>query len=34
MFAGCGVVAGSVPPEELAESQTKLLAMREALEAH
>lgn len=34
MFAGCGVVAGSSPPEELAESQTKLLAMREALEAH
>jgi menaquinone-specific isochorismate synthase len=33
MFAGCGIVAGSVPADELAESQTKLLAMREALES-
>jgi menaquinone-specific isochorismate synthase len=33
MFAGCGIVEGSVPADELAESQTKLLAMREALEA-
>jgi menaquinone-specific isochorismate synthase len=32
MFAGCGIVKGSSPVEELAESQTKLLAMREALE--
>ncbi len=33
MFAGCGIVAGSVPTDELAESQTKLLAIREALES-
>jgi menaquinone-specific isochorismate synthase len=33
MYAGCGIVDGSVPADELAESQTKLLAMREALEA-
>lgn len=33
MFAGCGIVAGSAPADELAESQTKLLAMREALES-
>lgn len=33
MFAGCGIVAASEPHEELAESQTKLLAMREALES-
>ena len=33
MYAGCGIVAGSVPSEELAESQTKLLAIREALES-
>ena len=33
MFAGCGVVAASVPVDELRESQTKLLAMRDALEA-
>ena len=33
MYAGCGIVAGSVPADELAESQTKLLAMREALES-
>jgi menaquinone-specific isochorismate synthase len=32
MFAGCGIVKGSLPVDELAESQTKLLAMREALE--
>ncbi|HUV49006.1 MAG TPA: isochorismate synthase [Actinomycetes bacterium] len=33
MFAGCGIVAGSNPTDELAESQTKLLAIREALES-
>jgi len=33
MFAGCGIVRGSSPVEELAESQSKLLAMREALES-
>lgn len=33
MYAGCGIVGGSIPAAELAESQTKLLAMREALEA-
>lgn len=32
MFAGCGVVAGSEPVAELTESQSKLLAMRDALE--
>jgi menaquinone-specific isochorismate synthase len=32
MYAGCGIVAGSVPADELAEAQTKLLAVREALE--
>ncbi|MFL6287721.1 MAG: isochorismate synthase MenF [Actinomycetes bacterium] len=32
MFAGCGIVAGSTPSNELAEAQTKFLAMREALE--
>lgn len=32
LFAGCGIVAGSIPAEELAESQAKLLPMREALE--
>jgi len=31
-FAGCGIVAGSVPEEELAESQAKLSPMRTALE--
>ncbi len=31
MFAGCGVVAGSVPAAELAEAQSKLLTIREAL---
>lgn len=33
MYAGCGIVAGSVPTDELTESQTKLLAIREALES-
>jgi menaquinone-specific isochorismate synthase len=33
MYAGCGIVAGSVPTDELAESQTKLLAIRDALES-
>jgi menaquinone-specific isochorismate synthase len=33
MYAGCGLVEGSDPAAELAESQTKLLAMREALES-
>lgn len=33
MYAGCGVVQASEPHDELAESQTKLLAMREALES-
>ncbi|GAB3675249.1 isochorismate synthase [Actinocorallia lasiicapitis] len=32
LFAGCGIVADSVPAEELAETQTKFLVMREALE--
>lgn len=32
LFAGCGIVAGSNPDEELAESQSKLLPMRTALE--
>jgi len=31
-FAGCGIVAGSNPEEELAESQAKLSPMRTALE--
>jgi menaquinone-specific isochorismate synthase len=31
-FAGCGIVAGSVPEDELAESQAKLSPMRTALE--
>ncbi|WP_067969540.1 isochorismate synthase [Nocardiopsis trehalosi] len=31
LFAGCGVVAGSDPAEELAESESKLAAMRHAL---
>jgi menaquinone-specific isochorismate synthase len=31
IFAGCGVVAGSVPADELAESQAKLIPMRTAL---
>ncbi len=33
MYAGCGLVLGSVPTDELAESQTKLLAIRDALES-
>jgi menaquinone-specific isochorismate synthase len=32
IFAGCGIVAGSNPEEELAESQAKLNPMRTALE--
>jgi menaquinone-specific isochorismate synthase len=32
LFAGCGIVAGSVPQDELAESQAKLVPMRDALE--
>lgn len=32
VFAGCGIVAGSVPEDELAESQAKLSPMRTALE--
>ncbi|GAA3191652.1 isochorismate synthase [Actinocorallia longicatena] len=32
LFAGCGIVAESVPEAELAETQTKFRAMREALE--
>ena len=31
LFAGCGIVAGSEPDAELAESESKLLPMREAL---
>ena len=31
LFAGCGIVAGSDPGAELAESEAKLLPMREAL---
>ena len=31
LFAGCGIVAGSRPEDELAESVAKLLPMREAL---
>lgn len=31
LYAGCGIVAGSVPADELAESESKLLPMREAL---
>jgi menaquinone-specific isochorismate synthase len=31
LFAGCGIVAGSDPRAELAESAAKLLPMREAL---
>ena len=34
MFAGCGVVAGSVPAAELAEAQSKLLTIRDALESN
>ena len=32
IFAGCGIVAGSDPANEYAESQAKLMAMRTALE--
>jgi len=32
LFAGCGIVTGSSPESELAESQAKLVAMRDALE--
>ncbi|MCW2621517.1 MAG: isochorismate synthase [Frankiales bacterium] len=32
LFAGCGIVAGSTPREELAESVAKLMPMRSALE--
>jgi len=31
LFAGCGIVAGSLPARELAESNAKLVPMREAL---
>ncbi len=31
LYAGCGIVAGSVPADELAESESKLVPMREAL---
>jgi menaquinone-specific isochorismate synthase len=31
LFAGCGIVAGSRPADELAESVAKLLPMRQAL---
>ena len=33
LFAGCGIVAGSDPESELAESQAKLMPMRAALTA-
>jgi menaquinone-specific isochorismate synthase len=32
IFAGCGIVAGSDPANEFAESQAKLMPMRTALE--
>jgi menaquinone-specific isochorismate synthase len=32
LFAGCGIVAGSDPDAELAETQAKFVAMRDALE--
>ena len=32
IFSGCGIVAGSIPDDELAESQAKLTPMRTALE--
>jgi len=32
-FAGCGIVAGSNPTDELAESQVKLVAIRDAVES-
>ena len=31
LFAGCGIVAGSDPETELAESEAKLVPMRDAL---
>jgi menaquinone-specific isochorismate synthase len=31
LFAGCGIVAGSLPAEELAESAAKLVPVRDAL---
>ena len=31
LFAGCGIVAGSDPDAELAESQAKLVPIRDAL---
>ncbi|MFM7776880.1 MAG: isochorismate synthase MenF [Actinomycetota bacterium] len=34
IYAGCGIVAGSDPEREYAESQAKLLPMRTALENH
>ena len=34
IYAGCGIVAGSDPEREYAESQAKLLPMRSALERH
>ena len=34
LFAGCGIVAGSDPKKEFAESQAKLLPIREALESY
>ena len=33
LFAGCGIVAGSQPEQELAESAAKLVPMRDALQA-
>ena len=32
LFAGCGIVAGSDPDDEMLEAQTKLVPMRDALE--
>jgi menaquinone-specific isochorismate synthase len=34
IYAGCGILAGSDPEREYAESQAKLLPMRTALENH
>ena len=31
LFAGCGIVAGSDPESEVAESDAKLVPMRDAL---
>jgi menaquinone-specific isochorismate synthase len=33
LFAGCGIVAGSDPDEEVAESSAKFVPMRDALTA-